>query len=68
MIRISGDIDKYINDVKTIDTLDNSKKVVGISFDRINVNKDGLDDKDKEKKNTPSKFDSILKDEMKKYL
>ena len=68
MIRIPGDIDKYINDVKTIDTLDNSKKVVGISFDRINVNKDGLDDKDKEKKNTPSKFDSILKDEMKKYL
>jgi len=68
MIRIPGDIDKYINDKKKLVTINSNNKVKSISFDRINVNKDGLENKDKENKNTPSEFDSVFKEEMKKYL
>ena len=68
MIRIPGNIDKYINDIKKLVTINSNNKVKSISFDRINVNKDGLENKDKENKNTPSEFDSVFKEEMKKYL
>ena len=68
MIRIPGDIDKYINDIKKLVTINSNNKVKSISFDRINVNKDGLENKDKESKHTPSEFDSVFKEEMKKYL
>lgn len=68
MIRIPGNIDKYINDIKKLVTINSNNKVKSISFDRINVNKDGLENKDKENKNIPSEFDSVFKEEMKKYL
>jgi len=68
MIRIPTDIDKYIDDVKRLETINDNKKVVAISFTKINVNKDGLEQNNKDKRNISDSFDDILEAEIKKYL
>ena len=68
MIRIPTDIDKYIDDVKRLETINDNKKVVAISFTKINVNKDGLEQNNKDKKNISDSFDDMLEAEIKKYL
>jgi len=68
MIRIPTDIDKYIDDVKRLETINDNRKVAPISSTKINVNKDGLEQNNKNKKNISESFDDMLKDEIKKYL
>ena len=64
MIRILGEIDRYISEGKLKVSLKKDRKVMPITMDRISSN--GLGNKDFKKKNQSEPFDDIFKEEIKK--
>ena len=67
MIRIPNEIDRYIMDGKIQDiTLEKKSKVVPVSMEKVNVNKDKDDKNTSKSKVKKQPFDDILQVEIKK--
>ena len=64
MIRIPGEIDRYISEGKLKLSLKKDRRVMSVTMDKISSN--GLEKEDFKKKKESEPFDDILKEEIKK--
>ena len=69
MIRINNEVDKYIEDIKRLsDIEEKNTKIRPISMDKVDVEHSDKKMSDNSNKEENNNFDSILQEEIKKYL